>query len=465
MIRKNLIINLLIAISIIEKIQAITFYNFCPALKIACDANYDYRQLDGLCNNLKSPQLGSAHTPYQRLLPPAYDDNFNLPRSHSVLSNSFILPNPRSLSINVHFPNEVNGQLSMIGVSFGQVISHDITMAASSTDNNGVPLDCSKDGSTNTNCMTIRIPPEDILNINDRVMPFTVARSKANFTDHNCKPSVRNQINDVTHWLDLSVIYGSSNEGADFLRKHINGMLNTSQGLEKDYLPKAPKSTCPFETFGPCFVSGDNRVNDNMLLASLQTIWVREHNRIALLLSNIYTNWTDEKLYQEAKRIVTAEYQHIVYNEYLPWIVGQEYMQKFNLSPNPSFRTYNESLIPQIINEFATSAMRFGHGLVQSQINVKDKNLLSQTTASLQSLLLNSQQAYTNGGLDSLCRGMMLQKSNLEDAHVTDILNNHLFEIHTKIVSSSNNQGSSFNNQGSSSNNQSPYGKRKKSNI
>ena len=295
MIRKNLIINLLIAISIIEKIQAITFYNFCPALKIACDANYDYRQLDGLCNNLKSPQLGSAHTPYQRLLPPAYDDNFNLPRSHSVLSNRISLPNPRSLSINVHFPNEVNGLLSMIGVSFGQVVSHDITMSAS------WPLDCANADRSNPNCMTIPIPPEDIDNIKIGLPPFPFIRTKADFIDHNCQQSVRNQINDVTHWLDLSVIYGSSLDSSRFLRTFVNGLMIVSQGVEKDYLPKAPKGTCPFETSGSCFVSGDNRVNDNMLLTSLQTIFVREHNRIALLLSNIYPKWTDEKLYQEAK--------------------------------------------------------------------------------------------------------------------------------------------------------------------
>ena len=39
------------------------------------------------------------------------------------------------------------------------------------------------------------------------------------------------------------------------------------------------------------------------------TVWVREHNRVATQLSHLNTHWDDERLYQEARRIVVAEIQ------------------------------------------------------------------------------------------------------------------------------------------------------------
>ena len=102
----------------------------------------------------------------------------------------------------------------------------------------------------------------------------------------------------------------------------------------------------------------------------MHTIWMREHNRVAKELKKFNSRWNDEKLYQEARRIVVAEYQHIIYTEWLPHILGIETMNNFGITPISA--GHSESYLiskdfefdPRISNEFATAAYRFGHSLI-----------------------------------------------------------------------------------------------------
>lgn len=68
---------------------------------------------------------------------------------------------------------------------------------------------------------------------------------------------------------------------------------------------------------------GDSRVNEQPQLAVMHTLWMRQHNRLARELAEINPGWTDEIIFQEARRIVAAQMQHITYNEYLPIILGR----------------------------------------------------------------------------------------------------------------------------------------------
>ncbi len=68
--------------------------------------------------------------------------------------------------------------------------------------------------------------------------------------------------------------------------------------------------------------TGDSRVTEQPQLTVTHTIWMREHNRIAQTLASLNPRWSSETVFQEARRIVTAEYQHITYNKFLPTFLG-----------------------------------------------------------------------------------------------------------------------------------------------
>lgn len=116
-------------------------------------------------------------------------------------------------------------------------------------------------------------------------------------------------------------------------------------------------------------VTGDARANENPTLAVTHTIFLREHNRLVRELAYLNPHWDDERLYQEGRRILTAQMQHITYNEFLPIIVGREKMQRLGMLPlEYGFsEDYDEELNPTIMNEFAAAAYRFGHSLIQGR--------------------------------------------------------------------------------------------------
>ena len=113
-------------------------------------------------------------------------------------------------------------------------------------------------------------------------------------------------------------------------------------------------------------------------LIAIHTLWLREHNRVAIELFRYNPYWTDERLFQEARRVVIAELQHITYNEWLSVILGQEYLERNGLSSLESgYSTsyFGEGILldqfdPAVSNEFAAAAFRFGHSLIPSTYQV-----------------------------------------------------------------------------------------------
>src|SRR4029077_14264663 len=78
-------------------------------------------------------------------------------------------------------------------------------------------------------------------------------------------PTNQAAVNQITGWLDASMVYGSTQAVADSLRLP-DGHMKTSPGGN---LPLNPDGT---------MMAGDVRAQENPGLTALQTLFVREHN-------------------------------------------------------------------------------------------------------------------------------------------------------------------------------------------
>ena len=157
---------------------------------------------------------------------------------------------------------------------------------------------------------------------------------------------------------------------------------------------------------------------------------MREHNRVALIMAKINPLWSDEKLFQETRKIVTATYQHIIYNEWIPILVGVKVAKLYGLLPlnQGYFNRYNYKLFPNIANEFATAAFRFGHTLVRASALKADQNYRPFANSSFPEIIFKPATAFQRGGLDSYLRGCLVEPSLRYDSNVVNHLNHHLFE-------------------------------------
>jgi len=178
-----------------------------------------------------------------------------------------------------------------------------------------------------------------------------------------------------------------------------------------------------------CFFAGDFRVNEQLNLIVLHTLFMREHNRIATELARMNPRWSDDKIYQEARKINVAEYQHIIFKEWLPIIIGNTFMKSYGLFPRDSgFSTdYSDSFDPRINNEFAGAAFRFGHSMVPGQFKSTSRGR-SETVLQMRETFFKPDKLQTTGFLDGLIRGMAEQGSQLWDNSFVKDLRDHLFE-------------------------------------
>jgi hypothetical protein len=337
----------------------------------------DFRPIDELGNNVAHPLQGTAGTDLLRLSPAAYrpaadgGDGLNTP-SMTYVAPTFVAP-PRLVSnvvcnqagpTGADFNTVDQNGLSDFGYTFGQFIDHDMIRVPDQT---GMPVppapNTNKDGNDG-----FPIPP-DPTNPTDPIGSLAFSRSVYDPATGITSP--RQQINAQTCYLDLSQVYGPNAVVGDALRTHSNGLLKTSPGdmlpynnlkyftqAELDAIDMA--NDAHLLPDNQLFAAGDPRANESTELTALETLFLRNHNAIATSLRKNHKDWSGEQLYQEARKLNIAEYQEIIYNEYLPDLLGPRAM--------PEYSGYDPAVDPSIATEFSTVAFRFGHSMLNNTI-------------------------------------------------------------------------------------------------
>lgn len=383
------------------------------------------RDPHGANNN---PQgLGAADTSYSRETTNSYVDGIgempaNLPTARAVsdaVMNGGTSNIPSSFGVNEWFD------------FFGQALTHDVAEASTAASGD---------------------PPQFIPGL-----PFPFGRTP--FEGGIDTP--RQQINEETSFLDLSFVYGNSQERLDLARADLSGHSGQSAKLllgQDGLLPTIkevgldagktslevltimrpdgfgglpnPATNPDPATFENLYYAGDNRVNQQGPLISLQTVWAREHNYQVDKLATYAEkyNWTQDQLFEAARAITEAEWQQVIYNEYVPKLLGKNALSEYE--------GYKENVDPSIINEWTTVAFRFGHDQSSNDFTLLNENGSSYLSVTLGSAFALAGAAanvpgagHSTEDIDAWIRGLTSQHAQEIDGKVVDGNRNLLFGI------------------------------------
>uniref|UniRef100_A0A8C2FZY3 NAD(P)H oxidase (H2O2-forming) n=1 Tax=Cyprinus carpio TaxID=7962 RepID=A0A8C2FZY3_CYPCA len=273
-----------------------------------------------------------------------YTDGVYLPRQEPHL------PNPRQIS-NIATSGQ-SGLMSyrnrsVLSVAFGYHVWSEI----SESRRPGCPPEF----------MHIKVQKEDPVFGSNSSQPVLLQFQRAEWdpSTGNSPNNPRTQVNHVTAWIDGSSIYGSSSSWCDALRVFSRGLL--ASGSSQDMPRRSSSGYLMWSTPDPSTSPGSQELyefgnawaNENIFTVTEGIIWFRYHNYLASKLHEEHPSWSDEELFQNARKKVIATFQH-------------------RLSAG-----YQKYVDPGISAEFEAAAVRFGLTLAPPGVY---KRYISQIT-------------------------------------------------------------------------------------
>lgn len=228
------------------------------------------------------------------------------------------------------------------------------------------------------------------------------------------------------------------------------------------------------------FLLGDPRTNQNPIILAFGILFYRWHNVLAERIHAQHPDWTDEEIFQRARRLVIASLQNIFLYEYLPVLLDtpSPYSSQakarslaqpgsgnlsahldlnniltFNSSldnlrkPNQlselasadqndliaPYSGYKPDLHPGISHVFQSAAFRFGHTLIPPGLYMRDDKCQFMSTPNgykgirLCSTWWNAEEVISRVGIEQLLMGAASQVAEREDFVLCNDVRDKLF--------------------------------------
>ncbi|MCB5174853.1 peroxidase family protein [Microvirga lenta] len=416
------------------------------------------RDASGYGNNTGNPTWGTAAQPFIRLTDPYYTDGaagmrttVNTPRQISdIVSNQ----DNNGDGIEENLPNAFGG--SALLTFFGQYFDHGLDFVPKGASGR-VPI--GSDGFPITASRANIIPgtgidPDGIPNNGDEIAAQHLNMASP-YVDQNQAYGSHEAVTDLlrkwetgpngkvqTAYLLTGDLDGSGRAllptlnhirenyrimtgGQELTSEDIGNYDGTGHALLLDFIPSFvgndPTKGYDLDKMGHFFVAGDGRLNENVMLTSIHTIWARNHNFwVDQLKQRTGGTWTEEEYFQAARIVNVAEYQRVVFTEFADAMAG-------GIDPGEEehgFDGYDPTVDASISAEFAHVAYRFGHSMLNETVSYKGADGVMREMSLVQAFL--SPGKLKDAGIEELLLGATGVKHQAIDVDIVNALRNQL---------------------------------------
>ncbi|KAL7753910.1 DOMON domain-containing protein frrs1L [Sorochytrium milnesiophthora] len=355
-------------------------------------ADTEYRSITGARNNPNDPTVGVAGSPYASKVGAApLTVTADLVANTRIISNT--LADQSADIFNVR-------NLSSLHNLWGNFICHDISHGQATR----APEDQ----------LTVTTPANDTKLGPGVTMSFSRRGAVV-------QGNTRSAINAVSHFMDGSQLYGTTDDQAAALRNGAYMKVDPTTGLPPSMAdnPKAsntselPAHSDPSKFFAfPLVVA--NRLPG---VQALYVLFLQEHNRyVDELKTSNGSSLNDEQLYQRARNWVIGLLQHYTYYEYLPLLLGK---------PLPPYTDYDPTVQPNVDVFFDAVSFRYAHSEMGTHVS------LVHSPGNLEELQIKDHLFDTDliqkNGIVSLLAGLAMTPVQEVDIKYSDLMRNQAF--------------------------------------
>ncbi|XP_060841527.1 peroxidase-like [Rhopalosiphum padi] len=401
------------------------YFDQCAPI-VSCDYSDIYRTSNGTCNNPNNPIWGSSNTPFIRLVDAHYSDGISKLRTSS---DGKPLPSAREIQVKLFLNKQtrIPDKHNQLLMQWGQFVAHDVSNLAIDTNGEDCCVHKNKPSVSRACEATIEIPIDDPIysKYNTTCMRFTRAMTSYNYS---CPLQPLTFIDDVSHFIDGSQIYGSNDDVVSKLRSFTGGALISVLDNNQEFCPRSSFKSSDTNKY--LYSSGDSRANLNLGIALFHNMFLRFHNYVAFKLKSENSLWSDEKLYQESRRFVGAIIQHITYTQFLPIILGKNYTTDEVLGDN---NEYDPTVNPSTSQEFSTGAFRVLHNIVPAQHRFIDSNSTTVQIVNVTDWMNCPYLLQQGSNYDQLLRGLLCTEGRLSQPSYNPLISNLMFHSNNSI--------------------------------